>query len=139
MPVHHEIDQKHQLIISSWSGEASDDEFIQALTRYQIEVRGHGDYQHYNELLDFRDITTFNLTTKGLIEMGRIARKTDRNDMQTRLALVVKTPLGFGLARMYITYRNLEANSHKILKVFKNKTDALSWLSRSSEPTESEP
>ncbi len=128
MAVNHEIDQTNQLIITTWTGEASDNEFIDALTRYQHDIKGSSDYQSFNELLDFSQISEMNLTTKGLITLGIIARKTDNEHVKSRLAIVVNSTLSFGLAQMYITYRNLDPSSHKELNVFKNKADALSWL-----------
>jgi len=137
VPATHEIDETNKLIITDWNGEASDHEFLDTLTRYQHEIRGNPDYQSFNELLDFRHISKVNLTTDGLIELSRIARKTDRKDIPSRLAVLVSSSLAFGLARMYITYRNLEPGSHKTLKVFKNRADALAWLIESPAPLNS--
>jgi len=128
MPATHEIDAARKLIITSWHGEASDKEFTGTLIRYQHEIRGNSDYQSYNELLDFRQISKLSLTTKGIINLVKIARKTDQKEIPSKLAVLVSTSLAFGLARMYTTYRNLEPGSHKELRIFKNRGDALSWL-----------
>lgn len=64
----HDIDLPNRLIITTWSGRASDDDFIRALTSYQEVIKGHRDYQLFNELLDFRHITKLNLSTRGIID-----------------------------------------------------------------------
>jgi len=135
MPVEHEIDDAKQLIITTGSGEVSDELFIEALYHYQKTIRSHPDYQAYNELLDFRHIDASLLTTKGLIEMGKIARFTDKTDIQTKLAIVVNSQLALGLAHMYITYRSLAPGSNKTLKAFQSRDDAVTWLT-SDEVTE---
>jgi len=60
--------------------------------------------------------------------LGRIAQRTDQPAVQTKLAIVISSTLAFGLAQMYITYRNLAPNSNKQLNVFKNYNDAFEWL-----------
>ncbi|NWF39802.1 STAS/SEC14 domain-containing protein [Mariprofundus sp. NF] len=128
MSVRHDIDLANQLIVTTWSGKASDNDFIDALTSYQQEIKGHLDYQLFNELLDFRHITDLNLSTRGIIELSRIAQRSDQHEIQTRLAIVVSSTLAFGLAQMYITYRNLVPNNNKKLRVFKSYDDAFDWL-----------
>ena len=128
MPVRHDIDTSNQLIITYWSGEASDSSFIDALTSYQQEIKGNRDYQLFNELLDFRHITEFHLSTKGIVELSKIAQRSDQPEAETKLAIVVASTLAFGLAQMYITYRNLVPNSNKKLRVFKTYDDAFVWL-----------
>lgn len=134
MSYRHDIDLPNRLIITTWSGRASDDDFIQALTSYQQEIKGHRDYQLFNELLDFRHITKLNLSTRGIIELGRIAQRTDQPAVQTKLAIVISSTVAFGLAQMYITYRNLVPNSNKKLNAFKRYNDAFEWLTAATTP-----
>jgi len=128
MSAKHDIDNANKLIITTWSGEASDNELIAAMARYQQEIRCNSDYQLYNELLDFSHTTKFDLSTKGIKEIGKIAQQSDRPDVQTKVAIIVNSALSFGLSKMYISYRNLLPNSNKELKAFKNRSDALDWL-----------
>jgi len=128
MPVRHDIDKPNRLIITYWSGEATDSSFIDALTSYQQEIKGNRDYQLFNELLDFRHITEFHLSTRGIVELSKIAQRSDQPEVETKLAIVVASTLAFGLAQMYITYRNLVPKSNKQLKVFKTYDEAFAWL-----------
>jgi len=137
MPAKHDIDNAKKLILTIWRGEASDNELIAAMTRYQQEIRCNSDYQLYNELLDFSHTTKFDLTTKGIKEIGKIAQQTDRPDVQTKVAIIVNSALSFGLSKMYISYRNLLPNSNKELKAFKNRTDAFDWLTHAGETSNS--
>ena len=137
MPAKHDIDKANKLIITTWGGEASDNELIAAMSRYQQEIRCNSDYQLYDELLDFSHTTKFDLSTKGIKEIGKIAQQSDRPDVQTKVAIIVNSALAFGLSKMYIAYRNLLPNSNKELKAFKNRTDALDWLNHTDDTSNS--
>ena len=128
MPATHEIDSANRLIITTWSGKATESEFIDTLISYQLKVKGNREYQTYNELLDFSQIDNINLSKKSMTTLSKIAQQTDRQDVQTRLAIIVSSPLAFGLARMYVAYRNLLQYTNKELKVFKNRSDAFAWV-----------
>ena len=58
MPAKHNIDNKNKLITTAWSDTATDSELIDALTKYQREIKINPDYQAYNEILDLREIGT---------------------------------------------------------------------------------
>ena len=45
---------------NTWVGEATDDELIDAITRYQQEVKSNPDYLTYNEILDLSTIRGIN-------------------------------------------------------------------------------
>jgi len=129
MSVEHIIDHDARLIITAWTGAASEQSLADALRNYQQTIKASRECQSYNELLDFSLITDVELSARGMIALSRLAQQSDRSDMWTRLALLVSSPLAFGLAKMYVAYRSLVPGSHKDLSVFRIRSDALAWLS----------
>ena len=128
MPAEHEIDSETKVIITTWRGDVTDDDLIVALTSYLKEFRSADKYcHHYNELLDFSHATEISLTTKGVIELSKISHQSDIKGIQTKLAIIATSPLTFGLAKMYVAYRNLLSGS-KVMDVFKNRDHAFTWL-----------
>jgi len=128
MPVKHQIDNDLQLIITTVTGEAVDEELIAAMEKYQRDIRSKSDYNKYNEILDFSKLTSIGLTNGGIKAIAQIASATDQTDVKTKLALIVKSPLAFGLARMYQTYRSLNPRANKESRVFNRSHDAFEWL-----------
>ena len=128
MPAQHTIDNKNNVITTTWSDTATDSELIDALTRYHREIKSNPDYQAYNEILDLREVGTIKLTTAGIQRIGEIAVKTDQVNVKTKLAIIVSSPLAYGLARMYEAYRNLAPNPNKEIQVFKEISGAHDWI-----------
>jgi len=132
MPANHHIDNDNQLILTTWEGEASDTEFIEAIKKYQDNIQNDPDYINYNEIVDCRKITKLKLTSKGIKTIGTIASSTDTEDINKKLALIVSSNLAFGLARMYQAYRSFSKSANKEIRVFKNKDDAINWAKTTS-------
>lgn len=128
MSADHHIDSKNQLIVTTWEGEANDDELIEALMKYQKDIQCHPDNIGYNELVDFTKVTTIKFTTKGIKEIGRIASLTDDIKTNGKLAFIVSSNLAYGLLRMYEAYRYIKSKPNKEIRVFKNEKDALEWI-----------
>jgi hypothetical protein len=66
MPALHKIDNDIKLITTIWSGEVTDSQLIDALTKYQQDIRSRADYFCYNEIVDFTKASDFKLSTAGL-------------------------------------------------------------------------
>jgi len=132
MPAHHYIDEKRQLIITSWEGEAHDIEFIEALKKYQKDIQNHPDYINYNEIVDFSQVTKIHITTEGIKNIGLIAPKTDYDEANRKLAFIVSSNLAYGLVRMYQAYRDFSNRSIKKIRVFKSESDAFEWVKNTS-------
>ncbi len=128
MPAKHNIDNKNKLITTTWSDTATDSELIDALTKYHREIKNNPAYQAYNEILDLREVGTIKLTTEGIKRIGEIAVKTDQVYIKTKLAIVVSSPLAYGLARMYEAYRNFAPNPNKEIQVFNEIGEAHEWV-----------
>lgn len=126
MPSQHVIDESLRLITTAWSGVAVDNELIDALKKYQREIRSR--YNSYNEILDLRQVTSFELTSRGIKALAQIASHADAPDVRTKLAIIVDTNLAFGLGRMYEAYRHSVPGSAKEVRIFRNCLDAFEWI-----------
>ncbi|MFW2374141.1 MAG: hypothetical protein ACN4GM_13535 [Gammaproteobacteria bacterium] len=60
MPAKHVIDKKSMLLITTWEGKAIDNEFIDAIKKYQADIQSNSDYHGFNEVVDFRKVKKFN-------------------------------------------------------------------------------
>ena len=130
MTAKHHIDNDNQLIITTWEGDASDIELIEAIRKYQNNIQNSPGCINYNEVVNLKKVTGLKLTTKGIKTIGSIASKTDTKEINKKLALIVSSNLAFGLARMYEAYRSFSKNAHKEIRVFKNETEALKWVKK---------
>jgi len=132
MPAKHSIDDNNQLIITTWSGEATDSVLVESMKEYQQNIRSNPLYSSYNEILDFRNIVDIKLSTAGMVKLGRIATETDNSGAKTKLAIIVNSNFTFVLARIYITYRNLSPKAKKIIHVFKTEAEGIKWINNDS-------
>lgn len=128
MPAKHHIDNNEQLIITTWDGEATGIELLDAIIKYQNTIQNHPDYIRYNEVVDFSNVTGIKVTSDAIKNISQIASKTDKQESNRKLALIVCSNLAFGLARMYEIYRGFSKNAYKKIRVFKNEKDAYEWV-----------
>jgi hypothetical protein len=132
MPAEYNIDKSIKLIVTTWSGVASDSELIDALSKYHQEIRSQADYHTYNEILDLSRVSSFMLSTDGIKNLAQLAVNADVENVKTKLAIIVSTPLAYGLGRMYVTYRSLVPGGGKEVRVYKMYRDALAWMEGSA-------
>jgi hypothetical protein len=128
MPVNHQINHELQLIITTVTGKAVDEELIKAMEKYQRDIRSKSEYIIYNEVLDFSESTKIKLTNGGIKTIAKIASTNDHAAVKTKLALIVKSPFVFGLARMYQIYRGLNPKANKEVRIFNRNHDAFEWI-----------
>jgi predicted HAD superfamily Cof-like phosphohydrolase len=128
MPAQHNIDNNRRLIATLWFGEAVESELIEALTKYQQDIKSQPDYFTYNEIVDFGQASSFKLSTQGIMTLAHLATNTDSHGVKTKLAIVVSNSLAYGLGRMYVTYRSLVPRGIKDVRVFMSYHDALEWI-----------
>ncbi len=133
MPAHHTIDDGKHLITTTWSGEATDQECIDALIRYHRDIKSLPAYHAYDELLDFSAADVFHLSADGILRLAQIGAQADVPGVKTRLAIVVDKAVAYGLGRMYETYRSLLTRTDKEVRVFRQQADALAWLEQTSD------
>ncbi len=135
MPLHHTIDTSRKLITSIWTGVATDDDFIAGLLKYQSEIKSRPEYTNYDEILDLSGISSYILTTEGIRRLSELGARTDTRGAKTRLAIIATQTVGFGLARMYQTYRSFLPYASKDVQIFRNSFDALQWIEECQQRT----
>ena len=128
MPAVHTIDHDRKLIMTTWEGEPSTGDLANAFKEYQEKIKAESECIHYDELVDFSSIEGIKLNSSGLRMLADIAAKSDKTGVVTKLAIVVKPGLTFGLARMYEIYRNLNPRKSKEIKIFQETSSASKWL-----------
>lgn len=127
MPATHKIDTENGLIITTWEGEATTEEFIDILKKYQNDIQCLPELLGYNEVFDVRHSPSISFNIQGLIKIGRVASRTDHLFSNKKLAFVVDSNWAYRLVQMYRGYRNLGSGSKKIIGVYKNLEDAINW------------
>lgn len=128
MPATHHIDNESQLILTTWEGEATDSEFIEALKKYLDEIQSDPEYIYYNEIVNLTKATPMNLSIRGLLAIGRIAAQAEKRIPSKKMALIIDSDFAIGLANMYIFYRNMGDESRKKIAVFKQEGEAYKWI-----------
>lgn len=129
MLVSHKFDHEAKVVITTFAPEEVNLElFLKSFIRYQEELAYLPDFQTYDELVDFRPITSIKISASELKEFGNFTLAKDTRETVTRLALLVESTPAFTLAKVYETYRNLQPASRKKVKVFRDMDEALGWL-----------
>ena len=126
MLVSHRIDHDSKVIITTFAPEdVTLKIFLEKFNNYQDELKYLPDFQEYNELVDFRPITSINITDSELKQLSNLASKQDTRVIVTKLALLVDSKPAFTLAKVYEVIRNLNPASKKQVKVFQEFEEAL--------------
>lgn len=126
MLVSHRIDHDSKVIITTFAPEdVTLKIFLETFNNYQDELKYLPDFQEYNELVDFRPITSINITASELKQLSNLASKQDTREIVTKLALLVDSKPAFTLAKVYEVIRNLNPASKKQVKVFQEFEEAL--------------
>ena len=134
MLVSHRIDHENKVIITTFAPEEVDLKlFYDAFSKYQEELRFLPDFQKFHEMVDFRPITSINITAAELKEFGSLTLESDQQEDVTKLALLVDSKPAFTLAKVYEMIRNFSPASKKQVKVFKDMDSAMTWLTPNSE------
>jgi len=129
MLVSHRIDHDSKVIITTFAPEdVTLKLFLETFNKYQDELKYLPDFQKYNELVDFRPITSINITDSELKQLSNLASKQDTREIVTKLALLVDSKPAFTLAKVYEVIRNLNPASKKQVKVFQEFEEAPDWV-----------
>ena len=128
MPAQHSIDSQQRIIVTKWTGAATDDSLLSALQTYQAEIQSDDRYLGFDEIVDFRDVRTIQISVKGLKMIGKTALMNDQRRPGTRVAFIVSTSLAVNLVKLYAMYRNFGQMPKKYIGAFKKEDDAYGWL-----------
>jgi hypothetical protein len=118
------IDTEHRRVVTTW-GKCVTDE---ALLDYQKSVWSDPDLHGFDELIDFRALEDIDVSADGLEAVAHAAAGIDDTAGQSRVAVIVNEGLGFGLSRMYESFRELETKARRQVMTFKRMDEALKWL-----------
>ena len=128
MPASHKIDFNAKLIITTWEGEAVDQDFIDAIKLYQKNLQNKPEYIEFNEVVNFTKVTNIKLTINGLKKLGELASSTDLDKHPRKLAFIVSSTRAYGLVKLYEFYRNFSKKANKKIRAFINEHEAYDWL-----------
>ncbi len=118
------INRSRQIVWTTWKNTVTDE----LLCEYQQSVGADPSVAGYNKLADLRAVTACSVTPTGLQRLASIAAGMDDPNRRSKLAIVTSTNTGFGLARMYEAYRELDPRSTKEVTVFGDIKPAFAWL-----------
>jgi hypothetical protein len=133
MPVSYEIDRAQRLVIATLHGRLVDADIFE----YQREVWSLPENVGYHELVDMSEITDVALVSAaGITDLAKLATSMDPAE-RSKLAIIAKTDLHFGLSRMYQFHRELSPQSTRTVRVFRQREEAVAWLGVTLPPVQS--
>ncbi len=125
MPLTYRIDTEHHVVMATATGILSIDDLFE----YQRDAWAQNEVRGFDELVDMRNVDLVNPPpTAHLRGFTEFAASMDESIGESRLAIVAKGDLDFGLARMFQAFRELNPKSKKIVQVFRSLSDALAFL-----------
>ncbi len=127
MPITYEIDHDRKLVRARIAGTFSRDDAFQ----YQKHVWALPEVRGYNQLIDASEMGHVDIpfpSADAMRELSSLAASMDDPTVKTRFAIVATSAFAYGLARMYATYRALDARSTRSVSVFRSVEDAMVWL-----------
>jgi len=120
MPLHFRIDEEAGLVITTAEGRVSAEDLV-AHARELAKTPN----RPLRELVDFSETVEITLPTEAVSDAARFLRDEDQNAAGSRVAMVAKADAVFGMMRLFEAYR---AHSGVLIRVFRNRDDALRWL-----------
>lgn len=123
MPVTFRIDSRQEIVFSKAEGVISD----QQLLEHHRALRAHSEFRpHFRQLYDYRDaidadVAKDRLTPEALYDLAI----NNPFSESSRRAFLARTPLQYGLLRMFIGMCNQAGES---MKIFEDRDEALRWL-----------
>jgi hypothetical protein len=120
MPFSLEIDRTARLVRVSLSGTVSDEDVLAA----DDELRAAQFDPDFDELIDFSDAQDAGLTSQSIREL---AGRNPVFGAGSRRAIVVRSDLGYGLARMFQARRGEAAGE---IQIFRSLAHAQHWLAQ---------
>ena len=124
MPITHAIDLSLNAAFAVASVIVTDEEVIPAMSALYADPRFHPDMRH---LADYSQVTKNHTSGETLSKLARISKFSPR----ARRAILVKNDLEFGLLRVFQSYVSMQAIPQ--LRVFRDRSEAVSWLNEGVE------
>jgi hypothetical protein len=127
MPILFHIDHARRLVIARGKGAFTEADMF----AYQRGVWSQPQVAGYDELVDMTDVEKIIAPSPVGPAMRQLAAEAAQQDDPTqsaKFAIVAPTSLGFGLSREYQSYRELQAQNSKQVRVFRTLAEALVFL-----------
>ena len=125
MPIEHLIDRERRIVIATGHGVLTDADVFQ----YQQGVWSDPGVAGFDEIVDMSDVTDVPMPSSlRARDLAAVAARMDPPGSASRLAIVAPADFAYGLARMYASYRELQAGGSKRVRVFRAMADAKAWL-----------
>ena len=124
MPYDVSIDHEQKLVSSVWRGDI--DEAV--CVSYINDVWGIPEIGAYDELVDFRKVTTMDLSIEAIQRLVSRSRSVATPDAVARSALVATGDIMYGLSRMYVSFRDMDDAHQREWKVVDDIDEARRWL-----------
>jgi hypothetical protein len=119
MPQSYTIDRKKKLVISKAWGACTAFDVLE----FREQVLQDDDFNpDFCQLVDVTRVTELDITANEV----RMLAEMSPFSVESRRALVAKSPLVFGFLRMFETLRSLRGE--KFIRVFHDCNDAMAWL-----------
>jgi len=129
MPVEQRWDEKLRTFFVAVSGPVSDQEFVD----FVMGLAKRDDIPTARkELVDLSELERTDVEADSLREAAVRFRGLDQTVFESRVAVVAPSDIGFGLARMYQSFRG---DSTVEFEVFRARAAALEWLGLPSDTT----
>ena len=126
MPYSVDIDHEKRLVTSAWQGDVDE-----ALCISYIDgVWGRPELGQYDELLDFRCVTSVDLSMEALQRLVSRSRSVADPSAISRSVLVATGELVYGLSRMYVSLRDSDDTHQREWNVLDDIDAAQHWLRR---------
>jgi hypothetical protein len=119
MPAYFRIDKERRLVMSTFSGVFT---FADGLSHQEKLLKDPAFDPRFSQLLDCTHVTKADLATE---DVRRLAQRPIFAPTARR-AILVSGDYAFGLARMFVVFRELAGE--KGIRVFDNLDEALGWV-----------
>jgi hypothetical protein len=120
MPCNYRIERKQRLVISTAWGVLTGEEILEHQNRLVCDSCFNSDFY---QLLELVDVTNFEIDFDTMDTLSEQQIFSPRS----RRAFIAKSPLAFGLSRMFASLRELRGGEEQI-RIFDNRDEALGWL-----------
>jgi len=131
MPIIYRLDHARRIVIAVGYGRITDDDVFD----YQHDVWSRADVVGFDELIDWTQVTEVALPSASRVRiLAAVSASMDNSAPQSRLAIVASSDFVYGLGRMFQAQRQLDANSTKVVGVFRTMADAIVFLGLEQAP-----
>ncbi len=127
MPYDVTIDHDRRRVASVWHGDLDEPQATEYIERVWSDPAILG----YDELVDFRAVTSVSLGTDAMQRLVLRSRAVADPRARARTALVAAAGLVYGLSRMYVSMRDFDASHQREWQVTADYDGALAWLEES--------